>query len=145
MLARQAEPLPHEQAIQHPALNWEVDELLRELARRAWMLFAFGDRLQPNAIAAVSRVGHWADVVVIRGHDRAAAYRALVRHDDDPLTARWIVWHYIADPTWTIRAALTFMPSAMAERAYPAPMECWLPEAAYRPVTIRPGGLVAGY
>jgi hypothetical protein len=121
----------------------DLDELLRQLVGHSWMLYAFGDRHQPTAIASVGRAPHWADVIVLRGHDHAAAYRTLVHPHDDPLAADWVVWHYLADPARTIRAALTIPLDVLGERPYPIPAECRLPEAQQRPMTIRTGGRIA--
>lgn len=106
-------------------------------------MYAYGDRSQPTAIVAVQRAELWADVIVLRGHDRAAAYRAPLRPTDNPLRARWVVWHYIADAVWTLRAALTITPEALSEYPYPLPDACRPPDDSQRPMTIRPGGALA--
>jgi hypothetical protein len=118
----------------------DIEPLLLEVRRRGWMLICCGHRTQPNALVAVHRTEIWADVVALRGHDRAAAYRTLlVRSHDDPLQATRIVWHYLSDAERTLRAVLNIPPEAATSTPYPIPEDCRIPEAQYRPVTIRLG------
>src|SRR5215468_12754288 len=62
----------------------DIEPLLRQLLQRGWMLLCCGSRTQPDALAAVHRTQVWADVVILRGHDRAAAYRTLTQPPTDP-------------------------------------------------------------
>jgi hypothetical protein len=90
-------------------------------------------------LAAVNRCQLWADVVVLRAHDRAAAYRTLTQPHDDPLQASSVVWHYLSDAQRTLRAVLNIPPYAAASAPYPVPEECRIPEAQRRPLIIRIG------
>jgi len=83
--------------------------------------------------------------VVLRGHDRAAAYRAPIRPHEDPLQATRVVWHYLCDAEATLRAVLNISPKAVAPEPYPIPEHCRLPEAQHRPVTIRFGHQTHSY
>jgi hypothetical protein len=123
----------------------DVEPLLREVVRRGWMLVCCGRRLQPDAVAAVNRCQLWADVVVLRGHDRAAAYRTLIRPYDDPFQASRVVWHYLSDAEHTLHAVLNIPPDAVAQAPYPIPEECRMPEIKHRPLTIRLDHRFAGY
>ena len=102
-------------------------------------MVCMGPRQAPAAIAAFRRDEQWVDVVILRGPDRAAAYRAPVRPDDDPLTATSVIWHYLADAARTLQAVMQLNPQVTAGRPYPIPHDCQLPELATRPLTIRPG------
>jgi len=116
----------------------DIEPLLLEIRRRGWLLICCGHRAQPDALVAVHRTEFWADVVVLRGHDRAAAYRTLlVRPHDDPLLATRIVWHYLSNAERTLYAVLNIPPDAAASTPYPILKECHTPEAQHRPVTIR--------
>ena len=53
-------------------LGPDIDALLDELVRRSWLVYAFSDRSEPTALASVCHGPHSADVIVLRGHDRAA-------------------------------------------------------------------------
>jgi len=117
----------------------DIAPLLREVVRQGWMLVCCGHRAQPNALAAVNRTQFWADVVVLRGHDRTAAYRTLIRPPDDPLQAIMVVWHYLSDAEYTLRAVLNIPPDAVTSVPYPIPDECRIPEARRRPLVIRLG------
>jgi hypothetical protein len=121
--------------------SWSSAELwVHELVRRQWTRVCIGRKHAPAAIAAFHRGDRWADVVILRGPDRAAAYRAPIRRpDDDPLAATQVIWHYLANAAQTLHAVLHLNPAAMAEHPYPIPRECQLPELATRPLTIRPG------
>jgi hypothetical protein len=117
----------------------DIEPLLREMARQGWMLICCGRRAQPDALVAVNRTQFWADVVVLRGHDRAAAYRTLIQPHDDALQATRVVWHYLSDAEHTLRAVLNIPPDTVASVPYPIPDESRIPEARYRPLTIRLG------
>jgi len=117
----------------------DIEPLLHELQQRAWTLICCGHRAQPDALAAVHRTQFYADVVVLRGHDRAAAYRTLIRPQDDPLQAARVVWHYLGDAECTLRAVLSIPPNPAPAVPYPIPEDCRLPEAQRRPVIIRIG------
>lgn len=116
-----------------------LESMLLEVLRRGWMLVCCGPRAQPEALVAVNRTALWADVVVLRGHDRAAAYRTLVGPQDDPLQATRVVWHFLGDAERTLRAALNIPPAVAACVPYPIPQDCRIPEVQRRPVTIRLG------
>jgi hypothetical protein len=116
-----------------------AEEWVHELVLRQWTAVCMGRKEAPAAIAAFHRDDHWTDVVILRGPDRAAAYRVLSRPEDDPLVATHVVWHYLADAAQTLYAVLHLGPAATAVRPYPIPRECQLPELAIRPLTIRLG------
>jgi hypothetical protein len=107
----------------------DLEPLLREVVRRGWMLVCCGPRIQPDALVAVNRFQLWADVVVLRGNDRAAAYRTLTSPNDDPLQAFEVVWHYLSDAQRTLRAVLDTPPYAVAPTPYPIPEECRIPDS----------------
>jgi hypothetical protein len=117
----------------------DAEQWTRELVRQQWTRVCFGPKTQPTAIAAIHRHHHWADVVVLRGHDQAAAYRAILRPGDDPLTAEYILWHHTGDAASVLRAILNLSPDDLAETAYPTPPECHVPEIQHRPITIQLG------
>jgi len=98
-----------------------------------------GRKEAPAAIAAFHRDRHWADVVILRGPGHAAAYRALVHPDKDPLAVTHVVWHYLAVAAQTLHAILHLNPAVAAVRPYPIPRDCQLPELALRPLAIRLG------
>lgn len=103
-------------------------------------MVCIGRKTAPAAIAAYHQNNHQADVIILRGPDRAAAYRTHLLHsDDDPLTATQVVWHYLANATQTLHAILHLNPEAAATRPYPTPSDCHLPELTIRPLTIRLG------
>jgi hypothetical protein len=116
-----------------------VEPLVREVIRRQWTLLCFGHRGQPDALAAVHRDQRWTDVVILRGHDRAAAYRTPTQPHDDALQTSWIVWHYLANAEYTLRAVLNLSPDTATATPYPIPDECRIPETNRRPIIIRPG------
>lgn len=117
----------------------DLEPLLRELVRQGWMLVCCGPRMRPNALVAVNQCQLWADVVALRGHDRAAAYRTLTQPGDDPLQVSCIVWHYLSDAEYTLRAVLDIPPHAVASVPYPIPEDCRIPEVLRRPMIIRLG------
>lgn len=112
---------------------------VHDLIRRRWTIYVCGHRAEPAAIVAIERRTCWADVVVLRGHDHAAAYRTLLRPGDDPLSPARIVWHYISDAELTLWAVLNIQPDAVAALPYSVPDPCLIPEIQYRPLTILPG------
>jgi hypothetical protein len=85
------------------------------------MIYAFGGRSQPQAIASVTRGPHWADVIVLRGPDRAAAYRTLVRAEDDPMMAEWVVWHYLGEGILPSALPCTSHPTCSLNARIPSP------------------------
>lgn len=117
----------------------DIEPLLREALRRGWTLLCCGPRAQPDALAAVKRTQFWADVIVLRGHDRAAAYRTLIQPEGDPLKATQVTWHYLSNADRTLRTALNIPPAAATSAPYPIPEECRIPEAQRRPLIIRLG------
>lgn len=117
----------------------KVGQLIAELIRQQWVRVCFGPKTQPSAIAAIRRHQRWADVVVLRGHDRAAAYRTILGPGDDPLTAEYVLWHYIGDAAAVLGAALDLSLDIPVEASYPIPEQCRIPEAQRRPITIRLG------
>jgi hypothetical protein len=119
----------------------DLEPLLRKVVRQGWTLVCCGPRRQPDALIAIHRCQSWADVVVLRGHDRAAAYRTLTRPHDDPLQTLEVIWHYLSDAQRTLRAVLDIPPYAVAPTPYPIPKECRIPEAQRRPLIIRLGPL----
>jgi hypothetical protein len=118
-----------------------LEPLLRQVVRQGWTLVCCGPRRQPDALIAVNRCQSWADVVILRGQDRAAAYRTLTRPQDDPLQTFEVVWHYLSDAQRTLRAVLHIPPYAVAPTPYPIPKECRIPEVRRRPLIIRLGSL----
>lgn len=117
----------------------EVGQLIEELIRQQWIRVCFGPKTQPSAIAAIRRYQRWADVVVLRGHDQAAAYRTVLGPGGDPLTTEYVLWHYIGSASAVLRAALDFSWDVPLEASYPIPEQCRIPEAQRRPITIRLG------
>jgi hypothetical protein len=117
----------------------EIEPLLREVMRRGWTLVCCGPRAHPDVLAAINRTQFWADVVVLRGPDRAAAYRTPARPHDNPLQPIHVTWHYLSDPERTLRAILNIPPAAATSAPYPIPDQCRIPEAQRRPLTIRLG------
>lgn len=124
-----------------PADWHSVEAWVHELVRRQWTTVCIGRKDDPAAVAAFHRDDQWADVVVLGGPDRAAAFRALVRPDDDPLTTTQVIWHYLAGAAQTLQAVLRLTPEVTAVHPYRIPPDCQLPELAIRPLTIRPGYL----
>lgn len=54
-------------------LAWaEETDLLRHLVRHGWVMYAFGQRTQPDALAAVKKAETHADVLVLWGYERAS-------------------------------------------------------------------------
>lgn len=124
--------------------DWaDIDPLLAELRRRRWTIHLYGDPEKPDIFAAVY---HWrpqrcADVVILRGHDRAVAYRMPVDSDSDvfaPQTVRWFT--QLDNPgaaVWVLRRALTLDPPTDTSAVlrlhtlHPVPAGAW-------PSVIRP-------
>jgi hypothetical protein len=117
----------------------EFHDSLHDLIHRRWTVYVCGRRAEPAAIAAIDTRATWADVVVIRGHDDAAAYRTCLWPGEDPLSPARIVWHYISDAELTLWAVLNIQPEAVAMVPYPVPDPCRIPEIHCRPLTILPG------
>jgi hypothetical protein len=117
-----------------------AEALIHELVARQWTMVCIGRKTAPAAIAAYHQTNHQADVIILRGPDRAAAYRAhLQGPDDNPLTANHVVWHYLANAAQTLHAILHLNPENTTTCPYPIPADCRLPELTIRPLTIRPG------
>ena len=117
-----------------------AEELIHELVQRQWAMVCLGRKSAPVAIAAYHQNNHHADVIILRGPDRAAAYRAHLLHpNNDPLTVTQVVWHYVANAAQTLHAILHLNPETTATRPYPIPPDCQLPELTIRPLTIRLG------
>jgi hypothetical protein len=114
----------------------EETDLLRHLVAHGWSMYAFGRRLHPDALAAVKRSETHADVIIMRGHDRSAAYRTL--DTGDPLRATQVTWHYLGDVGPTIHAALRLV--FAYEPSYPIPPECQVPETDWHRFTLRISG-----
>jgi len=98
-----------------------------------------GRKNAPEALAAFHRDNRWTDVIILRGPDHAAAYRAMAHPDNNPLAATHVIWHYLANAAQTLHAILHLNPAATAAHPYPIPRDCQLPELALRPLAIRPG------
>ena len=126
--------LPNGLDVPEPAWPEETD-VLRHLVRQGWAMYAFGRRAQPDALAAVRKTERHADVIVIWGHDRAAAYRT--PETNDPLKASQVTWHYLGAPVPTMLAALRLV--IADEPSYPMPAECRIPETAWGRFTVRVG------
>lgn len=123
--------------IESDVVDPELDTALRQLVRAGWNIVVCGVRTAPDALIAYRARELWADVIVLRGPDRAAAYRTLLRDGDDPLTADHVVWHCLGDAARAIEAGLSVAAEAVAERPYPIPQPCQVPEITRRPLTIR--------
>jgi len=120
-----------------PSDVWPVEtELLESLGRTGWTVHVFGPRQQPVALAAVKPRLNATDVVIIRGHDRVAAFRTL--ETSRPLQAEHVVWHCLGAVVTTFKALMTLADSADYGNPYPIPAECRVPELDIRPYTIRP-------
>ena len=111
-------------------------ELLESLGRTGWTVHVFGQRQQPIALAAVKPRTNTADVVIIRGHDRVAAFRT--PETSRPLQAQHVVWHYLGAADTTLDALMTLTDDAEYGHPYPIPTECQIHELDIRPYTIRP-------
>jgi hypothetical protein len=112
----------------------EVDALLVMLVRRKFDLWYFGQARQPEAIAAVRKWSTYADVFVLRDLHRAAAYRAPC---GDPFQPRAVIWTYLGAAAPTLRNILTLPEIDLDLPEYPVPLQCAVPEAARRPMTLR--------
>jgi hypothetical protein len=88
----------------------DVDELLRELRRRRWVLYVFGPKDGPDAVAYVFQWSMCPDVVILRGEDDASAYRVPTFPETDVFTPPLVSWQYHASAAWTLRAVLTIDP-----------------------------------
>ncbi|MBB5156978.1 hypothetical protein [Saccharopolyspora phatthalungensis] len=122
----------------------EVDELLNELRRRGWVLYVFGPKDAPEAVAHVFQWDTCADVVILRDEDDATAYRLPTFPGTDVFAPELVSWHYHASTAWTLRAVLTIAPPGHPDapmgvlRPVPA---CGVPIQIRRPVSIRPTAL----
>jgi hypothetical protein len=116
--------------------EWPEETRLLEQLRAAgnFTLYAFGDRTHPLAIAATRSAPLVADAVIIRDRFRVAAFRTT--EADDPLHATTAVWYWMGNTVDTLRALYT-LPGAMGE-SFPLPAGCLIPEADWRPYTMRP-------
>lgn len=110
-------------------------ELLQQFAENYWAMYWFGDRRLPTAFAAVRRWRTAADVIVLRGHDRAVAYRAV--GGEDPIRAELIYWHYLGSVRDVLRSVLGLRIDADFGCPYPIPDECRVPELGGS-YTLRP-------
>jgi hypothetical protein len=120
---------------------YDADQWLTELRRRHWTLHFFGDRAEPHIIGAVWQWEDCADVAILRGHDRAVAYRVPTTWDTDVFAPLWVYWWYAHSAAWALRAVLTLEPPtgpAELNRMIPAPPICRVGLDERRPVTIRP-------
>ncbi|RZS36354.1 hypothetical protein EV193_10735 [Herbihabitans rhizosphaerae] len=127
----------------------EIDRWLDELRRRRWTMYLYGDRAAPELLCAMLEWRHErrADVVILRGHDRAVAYRAPLYENADPFAPSWVQWcwaranHNMA-AVHALRAILTLDPPTATDRIeiHNAPPFCSLSpvELRQRPVVIRP-------
>lgn len=121
--------------------DWrDIDPWLAELRARHWTVHLYGDPKAPTLIGAVWHWEHWADVVILRGHDRAVAYRVQTGPDTDVFDPQWVSWWYSKCAVWTLRAILTLDPPTSADQAriFPAPWFGRIPPEERRAVTIRP-------
>jgi hypothetical protein len=115
----------------------EVDALLVMLVRRKFDLWYFGQARQPEAIAAVRKWSTYADVFVLRDVHRAAAYRAPCAPFGNPFQPRAVIWTYLGAAAPTLRNILTLPEIDLDLAEYPLPLQCAVPEAARRPMTLR--------
>ncbi|WP_181773799.1 hypothetical protein [Amycolatopsis pittospori] len=118
-----------------------IDELLEELRRRRWVVYIFGPREEPEVCAAVFQWETCADVLVLRGEERASAYRVTTLPDTDVFQPALVSWQYHSTADWTLRAVLTIPPpgdvAAPIQLLQPHP-DCAIPMDARQPVTILP-------
>jgi len=125
----------------------DVDELLDQL-RDGWTLHAFPNRREPHVLA-YSRDhggrdhGRYVDVVILRGADRAAAFRVPVppRSTIDVLAPEVVVWCWIGSAETTLRQMFALPrpnhPDAPS-LPQPAPPECRVHPAERDRMTYRP-------
>ncbi|GAB3494876.1 hypothetical protein GCM10027521_43670 [Amycolatopsis cihanbeyliensis] len=108
------------------------------------MLYVFGPKNAPEAVAHVFQWDTCADVVILRGEDDATAYRVPTFPDTDVFAPELVSWHYHASAVWTLRAVLTIdrpgHPDAPMGVLRPVP-GCGVPMEIRRPVGIRPTSL----
>ncbi|CRK58667.1 hypothetical protein [Alloactinosynnema sp. L-07] len=124
--------------------DWaDIDPLLAELRRRHWTIHLYGDPKRPDLFVAVH---HWrsrrcADVVILRGHDRAVAYRTAVDGDSNvfaPQTVRWFT--QLDNPgaaVWVLRRALTLDPPSDTAAIFRPPSLDTVPAHSW-PSVVRP-------
>lgn len=125
----------------------ELRIMVEQLRRRRWIVHLYGDPKAPTIFAAVH---HWgieqcADVLILRGHDRAVAYRVPTYDKVDVFAPEWVHWWYAQSghPTaalWTFRAVLALSPPPCGGHIeiQTAPPFCRLDPRGQCPVTIRP-------
>lgn len=125
--------------------DWaDIDPLLAELRRRHWTIHLYGDPEQPAVFAAVH---HWrpqrcADVVILRGHDRAVGYRTPTSGDSDlfaPTAVHWFVQHDTPDAAvWVLRRTLALPPPTAAAALLRPTLSLGTVPAGAWPTVIRP-------
>lgn len=125
----------------------EADRWLEELRHRRWTLHFYPDRRTPELIGEVFewKANKCADVVILRGHDNAVAYRMPMHDKADVFAPEWVTWWWAQDDhpnaaAWTLRAVLSLAPPSPDDQAQlcTAPWFCHIPTEQRRPVTIRP-------
>jgi hypothetical protein len=105
--------------------------LMGELADRQWTCYRDGDRdTVPNIIVAVKNRAFVSDVIALRGHDLATAYRALDT-DGDPLRATHGIRHFVGRPGGALAAVAAW--SGEFGAPYPLPEQCRLARIAMTP------------
>ena len=87
-----------------------IDELLEELRRRRWVVYIFGPREEPEVCAAVFQWDTCADVLILRGEERASAFRVTTVAETDVFRPALVSWQYHSTADWTLRAVLTIPP-----------------------------------
>jgi hypothetical protein len=68
---------------------------------------------------------------------RAAGYRAPCTPFGDPFQPRAVIWTYLGAAAPTLRNILTLPEIDLDLPEYPVPLQCAVPEAARRPMTLR--------
>lgn len=118
-----------------------IDELLEELRRRGWVVYIFGPPEEPEAYAAVFQWEACADVIILRGEERATAFRVTTLPGTDVFQPALVSWQYHSTADWTLRAVLAIPPPGSAgapiQLLQPHP-DCVIPMEARKPVTILP-------
>lgn len=89
---------------------------LRAFKQLGWSLWGFGYRAAPVAVAALRRTQFTADVMVVRGVDDLAAYRAVSTPHMNPWAVDIVLWD-IAGDTATVRQAVLSLNSDSFLRA----------------------------
>jgi hypothetical protein len=124
-----------------------LDDLLSELRYRRWTLHLWGPKDAPDLMAATFR---WTprqevDVIILRSHDSATAFRTLYFDHDGMFRPEIVHWQYHADnPWWVFRAVFTLphpgKPDAPEHPQTPH-KDCHIPDGLPSPQTIRPLGV----